>query len=54
MTDVDREHKAKDCPTCKGKPEKVKLVNYDDMWRDGEIICADEECNRFVRDYDAG
>ena len=51
---IDYNNKAKDCPDCKGKPEKNKLVNYDYMWRDGDIICAKEGCLRFIRYYDAG
>ena len=54
MTKVNHEYKAEDCSICNGKPKKTELVNYDYMWRDGDVICGEKGCNRFVRYYDAG
>jgi hypothetical protein len=51
---VDRKHKIEDCLECGGQPAKTRLVNYSWMWSDGDIICAKEDCCRFVRDFDAG
>lgn len=51
---IDRTHKAADCPTCGGKPEKTEVVNHSLMWHDGDVICAKADCCRYVREWDAG
>jgi hypothetical protein len=38
------------CPECRSTNTKVD--NYDDMWRDGDVVCVD--CGTYVRMYDAG
>jgi predicted Zn finger-like uncharacterized protein len=40
----------KPCPKCGGTRFVVK--NYDIIWRDGDVHCAD--CDTYVRVYDAG
>ena len=42
------DHKA--CPKCGSKEYEVR--NYDEMWRDGDVHCAD--CGTYIRMYDAG
>lgn len=39
------------CPNCGSSPREHKLVNFDPMFRDGDIHCS--LCNTFVRGYDA-
>jgi hypothetical protein len=39
------------CPTC-GKDYRFWHVeNYDETWRDGDVVC---ECGTRIRGYDAG
>lgn len=38
------------CPECL-HPE-TEVVNYDEMWRDGDVVC--KRCGVYVRGYDAG
>ena len=40
----------KACPKCGSK--KFEVRNYDMMWHDGDVHCAD--CGTYVRMYDAG
>lgn len=40
----------KKCPQCGGTNFEVR--DYDMMWHDGEVWCAD--CDVYVRRYDAG
>lgn len=44
-----REHR-NSCAQC-GSTE-LRLENYDDVWRDGDVVCA--RCDCYVRGYDAG
>lgn len=37
---------------CKCKEPKAELRDYSEMWHDGEVWCS--ECNKFIRDWDAG
>lgn len=39
------------CPQCGLDSSHWELVDYDEMWRDGKIIC---ECGHLIRYYDAG
>lgn len=48
--DKKQEHNEWQCPDC--GHDKTILVNYDPLWRDGDIVCA--MCNKHVRNYDAG
>ena len=41
----------KKCPTDPSH-EGFDLRDYDEIWRDGDIHCA--ECGAFIRGYDAG
>ncbi len=38
------------CPECYSTNSEV--VNYDAMWRDGDVVCKD--CGTYDRGYDAG
>lgn len=42
----------KHCPKCFAGPKDQTVHNYDDVWRDGDVIC--DKCNTYVRGYDAG
>ena len=37
---------------CKKEDQKPIVINYDPMWRDGEVVC--DKCKSLIRDYDAG
>lgn len=34
------------------KHKNTKVINYDPIWRDGDVIC--EDCGKHIRTYDAG
>lgn len=38
------------CPECQSSD--VEVVDYDPMWRDGDVVC--KRCHTYVRGYDAG
>lgn len=38
------------CPKCGS--ENTEVVNFNEVWRDGDIVCR--ECKAYVRGYDAG
>lgn len=42
------------CPNdkCKANPLEVKVINYDMMWHDGDIVCV--KCGQYIRMFDAG
>ena len=42
----------KRCPTCGSDFRKWRVVDYNEIWRDGKVICS--VCDTFIRDYDAG
>lgn len=39
------------CPRCGLDFRHWHVENYDEMWRDGDVVCA---CGQFIRGYDAG
>jgi hypothetical protein len=40
------------CPHCEIEPLVTKVINYNMMWHDGDVVC--ETCNGYIRMYDAG
>ena len=45
------------CPSCgvEAKPGdviEVRVIDYDMMWHDGKVVCA--ECGHYIRMFDAG
>jgi len=40
------------CPECNSAPSNHRLENYSAMWHEGDVYC--NQCNSFVRDWDAG
>lgn len=41
-----------DCPKCGAPPSEHEVQNYDEIWRDGDVVCT--RCDTRVRGYDAG
>lgn len=39
------------CPKCGKDFRHWHVEDYDEIWRDGKVVC---ECGQFIRDYDAG
>lgn len=39
------------CPKCGKDSRHWHVENYNEIWRDGDVVC---ECGQFIRDYDAG
>jgi hypothetical protein len=39
------------CPACGKDSSHWTIKDYDEMWRDGKVVC---ECGQFIRYYDAG
>lgn len=44
--------KSPNCPNCGSPPTKHEVQNYDETWRDGDVVCT--VCGTRVRGYDAG
>jgi hypothetical protein len=44
-------HADRVCPACGKDYRHWRVENYDEMWRDGDVVC---ECGARVRRYDAG
>jgi hypothetical protein len=40
------------CPGCDVSPVPTRVIDYDMMWHDGKVVCAN--CGQYLRDYDAG
>lgn len=40
------------CKQCGSHPKNHKVVDYDSVWRDGNVTCT--ICDAFVRSFDAG
>jgi hypothetical protein len=47
-------HLINGCKKCPVDPahQGFEVRNYDEMWRDGDVHCA--ECGAYIRRYDAG
>ena len=39
------------CPKCGLDYRHWHVINYDPVWRDGDVVC---ECGERIRGYDAG
>lgn len=50
MEDSNITYDKKRQETCQHKNQV--LENYDPIWHDGDIVCAD--CGKHIRSYDAG
>ena len=50
MNDSPVTYDKKKQKTCKHK--ETVVINYDPVWRDGDVVCVD--CGKHIRSFDAG
>jgi hypothetical protein len=48
---INPAHATRVCPTCAKDHRHWHVENYDEIWRQGDVVC---ECGTRIRAYDAG